>query len=100
MDCYSGPAVIDTDHPVEAWQRHFNAVEDLRKAAAEVTGFLETASRIGIGIPGKEDLRDASANLLSLSNSVFYGTGDLQAQAVYNLHCASNVRAALGILPG
>jgi len=98
-DCVGSPAPADAALAGSGWPSHLEAAGEFRRAAAELAGFAETMGAFSLGMPGKPYLREAAGNLLALSGGVFAASGDVRAQAAYNLQAAANTREALDIAP-
>lgn len=73
---YHNPVDI-ADHNNKLPDDYKIASEELRMLASELRAFIETLSWLKPGIPSKDDLYNASAHLIGLSNSM---------QVPYNTH--------------
>lgn len=75
--CYYHNPVDIADHNNKLPDDYKTASEELRMLASELRAFIETLSWLKPGIPSKDDLYNASAHLIGLSNSM---------QVPYNTH--------------
>lgn len=64
--------VLEINESDGEWKRlHSEAGDKFRWLAAELEGFIQTLSRLKLGIPKKANLKEATSNLILLSNCMF-----------------------------
>lgn len=74
--------------------KHDEASEEIRKLACELSGFIETLSWFKMGIPSKRNLKEASALLIRISNSV-YASDSTRDENSSNHDDAKQIKALL-----
>ena len=67
---YCNPIVYQTS-AVESNTKYQEAAQELREAACELRGFIEVLPRFHLGIPPRDNLYNATENMIGLSNSFF-----------------------------
>ena len=80
--CYANPIVFKQGQRLG--EEYNTASNELRQVAAELRGFAEIPARIHFGIPKKEDLIDASFDLIGLSNGLRTSSEDTMDLEVKN----------------
>jgi len=98
---YSNPVdIAETDNKLP--DDYENAAKELRKSAAELRAFIETLSWLKIGIPKKEVIYDATANLIGISNGLQtpYKVKDFSRMADHNRQNADTIKNLLKIYGG
>jgi hypothetical protein len=85
--------VVDPESATEEEKKEYRRVSlETRDLACELRAFIETISRVRFGIPQKDKIYDASAELIGLSNSYFTAYGDSRRQQKKDVYGAIGKR--------
>lgn len=94
---YSNPLdinKIEKDNPL--YQKYVDASNEIRILAAELGGYIETISWFHPGVPRKEKLSSAYAELIGLSNSFFLTSSETDIYT-RNINHVNAVRKKVGL---